>query len=311
MLTMKENVLGGNLISVIVPVYNAKLYLRDCIRSIVNQSFTNWELILVDDGSIDCSLELCRHYASGDSRMFVLHQENKGVTAARKLGVKHSHGEFLCFVDSDDTIDKDALKIMASRMTDDVDIVITWEKVEQKISGSEYVNSLLQKTTNLALWGKLYRKSLVVNSRALDIQREVYIGEDHLGNIRMALHARNVFCLPVAIYDYNSNETSVWHSRKWSLEYEEMLRNAIKAELGDRISEFEESWYKFQLYILYDLVRHKVPFSYKRDWISRLVSDKHKYDLSYRERIVKSIQNQMLCRLALIIGKYTKDFLHI
>lgn len=307
----EKKALCGNLISVIVPVYNAEKYLRDCILSIINQSFANWELILVDDGSIDCSLELCRHYASGDSRICVLHQENKGVTAARKFGVEHSHGEILCFVDSDDRIDKDALKVMATKMTDDVDIVTTWETVEQKITGTEYVNRLLQKTTNLALWGKLYRKSLVVHSRALDIRREIYIGEDHLGNIRMALHARKVFCLPVAVYDYRDNETSAWHSRNWSLEYEEMLRNAIKAEIYGRISEFEESWYKFQLYVLYDLIRHKVPFSYKRDWIAKLVNDRHKYDLSYRERIVKSIQNQMLCRLVLRIGKCVKDFLNI
>lgn len=77
----------------------------------------------------------------------------------------------------------------------------------------------------------------MVRLHALDIQREIYICEDHLSNIGIVLHARKVFCLPAAIYVYRDNEASVWHSRKWSLEYEEM-RNVIKNELGDRISKF-------------------------------------------------------------------------
>ena len=75
-------------ISVIVPVYNAELYLLDCIQSIISQSFTDWELILVDDGSKDNSLDICKGFAKKDSRICVLHQENSGVTAARRLGVE-------------------------------------------------------------------------------------------------------------------------------------------------------------------------------------------------------------------------------
>ncbi len=296
-------------ISVIVPVYNVSDYLEECVKSILNQSYKDFELILVDDGSKDNSLNICKDFADKDSRIRVLHQENKGVTAARKLGVEHAQGEILCFVDADDTMDKNALEVMAAQMTDDVDIVTTWEMTERKISGTEYVNRLLQKTTNLALWGKLYRKDLVVRSHALDIPREIYIGEDHLGNIRMALQARKVFCLPAAVYVYRDNQTSVWRARKWSLAYEEMFRNAVEVELGSRISEFAESWYRFQLYIIYDLIRHKVKFSYKRDWIARVVSDRHRYNLSCRERIVKSVCNRFLCRYILKIGKYAKDFL--
>lgn len=297
------------MISIIVPFYNSAEFLEECVTSILNQSYKNFEVLLVDDGSKDNSLAICKGFANKDSRICVLHQENNGVTAARRLGMEYSRGEFLCFVDSDDTMDKNALEVMVAKMTDDVDIVTTWETAEQKISGTEYVNRLLQKTTNLALWGKLYRKDLVVRSHALDIPREINIGEDHLGNIRMALQARKVFCLPAAVYVYRNNQTSVWRARKWSLAYEEMFRNAVEAELGNRISEFAESWYRFQLYIIYDLVRHKVKFSYKRDWIARVVSDRHRYSLSYRERIVKSVCNRVLCYWVLKIGKYVKELL--
>lgn len=287
------------MISVIVPVYNTSAYVEECVRSILNQSYTNFELILIDDGSKDNSLDICQRLSGEDNRIIVLHQENKGVSAARKLGVEHSRGDILCFVDSDDTIDKDALSIMISKMTDDTDIVITWERTEQTISGAEYVNRLLQKTTNLALWGKLYRRELVLRTHALDIPREIYIGEDQLGNIRMALWARKVACLPFAIYVYRDNQSSVWRTRKWSLEYEEMFRNIVKVQLNNRINEFRESWYKFQLYILSDLICHDVSFSYKRDWIAEILVDKHRYNLSMRENIVKRVRNRHLCHLIL------------
>ena len=157
------------MISIIVPFYNSAEFLEECVTSILNQSYKNFEVLLVDDGSKDNSLDICKGFANKDSRICVLHQENNGVTAARRLGMEYSRGEFLCFVDSDDTMDKNALEVMVAKMTDDVDIVTTWETAEQKISGTEYVNRLLQKTTNLALWGKLYRKDLVIRSHALDI----------------------------------------------------------------------------------------------------------------------------------------------
>ena len=86
-----------------------------------------------------------------------------------------------------------------------------------------------------------------------------------------------------------------------------MFRDEIEAELGDRISEFDESWYKFQLYVLYDLIRHKVKFSYKRDWIAHLLKNRHCYSLSMREKIVTTIRNRFLCRYALILGSRLKN----
>ena len=112
--------------------------------------------------------------------------------------------------------------------------------------------------------------------------------------------------LSAAIYVYCDNLQSVWRTRKCSLEYEEMFRNEIELALGNRIGEFEESWYRFQLYVLYDLIMHKVKFPYKKDWIAQLVKDNHNYQLSMRERLVKSIHHQFLCRSMLILGSKLK-----
>lgn len=119
-----------NLISVIVPVYNVECYLRDCLDSIVNQKYPDIEIILVDDGSKDSSGLICDEYASKDSRIKVLHKENGGVSKARNLGIDVAQGEYLSFIDGDDTVDANYLDLMFHEMiSNDVDIVrLAWER---------------------------------------------------------------------------------------------------------------------------------------------------------------------------------------
>ena len=93
--------------SVIVPVYKVETYLPRCIESILNQTVTDFELILIDDGSPDCSGEICDAYAAKDSRIRVIHQKNGGVSKARNAGLDIAQGEYIVFVDSDDWVDAD------------------------------------------------------------------------------------------------------------------------------------------------------------------------------------------------------------
>lgn len=95
------------LISVIVPVYNVKNYLCKCVDSIINQTYNNLEIILVDDGSTDGSGAICDEYVLKDSRVKVIHKENGGVSSARNLGIAQAGGEYICFVDSDDWLELD------------------------------------------------------------------------------------------------------------------------------------------------------------------------------------------------------------
>ena len=87
------------MVSVIVPIYNAEKYLNECISSILSQSYKDFELILIDDGSKDKSLNICNEFAKKDLRIIVVHQENSGVSAARNNGLKNAKGEFVAFVD--------------------------------------------------------------------------------------------------------------------------------------------------------------------------------------------------------------------
>ena len=99
--------MNNPLISVIVPIYNVECYLKTCIDSIVNQTYSNLEIILVDDGSPDKSPEICDEYAKNDSRVKVIHQENGGLAHARNVGIAKSSGEYLTFIDSDDYVSND------------------------------------------------------------------------------------------------------------------------------------------------------------------------------------------------------------
>ena len=99
-------------ISIIVPVYNAEKYLRRCIDSILSQSFTDFELILIDDGSTDLSPQICDEYASRDNRIKLIYKKNAGVSAARNDGLDIAQGEFITFVDSDDWVDERYLECL-------------------------------------------------------------------------------------------------------------------------------------------------------------------------------------------------------
>ena len=110
-------------LSIITPVYNTASYLPDCFESILSQSFQDFELLLVDDGSTDGSGDVCDIYAQRDSRIRVFHKENGGVSSARNLALDNAKGEWVYFVDSDDELLPNGLETMVNCTSDDVDIV--------------------------------------------------------------------------------------------------------------------------------------------------------------------------------------------
>lgn len=205
------------LISIIVPVFNTEQYLDCCIDSIVNQSFSNLDIILVNDGSSDQSGSICDEWQKKDSRIRVIHKTNEGVTIARKVGVENSRGEWICFVDSDDTIPNNATQILASHIRDGIDVI---HGIMEIVGGKEQLHPNFGEKNTIeylkillkykAYWGspaQLIRSS-ILDSYAFDIPSVITIGEDFLMNIRFAQNARTVVLLPDVVYNYIWRPTS-------------------------------------------------------------------------------------------------------
>ncbi len=164
------------LISIVIPVYNVEVYLRRCIDSILNQKYTNLEIILVDDGATDKSPQICDEYAKNDSRILVIHKHNEGVSSARNIGTNRALGKYISYIDSDDIISPDYIsylfnlitkyktKISMCRILDCIDKVLDGDEKKEEIllDGTQALKMLFyQKEFTTSVSGKLYSTQLM------------------------------------------------------------------------------------------------------------------------------------------------------
>ena len=133
-----------DLITIIVPVYNVEKYIRECIDSLINQTYKNLEIILVDDGSKDKSGEICENYANADSRVKVIHKENEGLGFARNTGLTVAQGKFVTFIDSDDVADVDLVeRLLKGILSLSVILVLEASSVYQKMVQLVLLNNMI------------------------------------------------------------------------------------------------------------------------------------------------------------------------
>lgn len=169
-----------DLISVIVPVYNMEEYIKQCLDSILNQTYTNLEIIVVDDGSNDGSEKICDDYKNKDSRITVIHQKNSGVSVARNVGLDFCKGKFISFVDPDDYVEPQYIEYLYNSLIENcVDISLcdyNYVDKNSKITGNEkwdnidiiHGKELLKenrKLINSVVWNKLYSRDIWKNLR--------------------------------------------------------------------------------------------------------------------------------------------------
>lgn len=202
------------LISVIVPVYKVEHYLSDCLDSILAQSYTNLEVLLVDDGSPDDSGTICDAYAQKDSRVRVIHQENAGVSAARNAAMDIATGDYYAFVDSDDTIDKEMFSILYENLLATGADVSGCERVRivngtPEPVGKEYFltmtaqeavsNMLLGRHFTGSLCNKLFSRKTIGHLR---LARDVYHAEDLLLSTEAILNGTKMCYTSKPLYHY-------------------------------------------------------------------------------------------------------------
>jgi glycosyltransferase involved in cell wall biosynthesis len=206
------------LISVIIPVYKVEPYLRRCLGSVLSQTFTGWECIIVDDGSPDGCPAICDEYAAKDSRFAVIHRENRGTAHARDAGIKQAKGEFILFSDSDDWLENNALEILHNKQHEtDADIVLgeirnifpfgesktKYPEIDNNTSIIEYF--FLNKCRTL--WGKLYKKTLFDNYSVPGVND----GEDALVNVQIfsKITRHKLQAVNTVIYNYDQRTNGI------------------------------------------------------------------------------------------------------
>lgn len=238
----------SNKVSVIVPVYNVERYLKECITSIVNQTYNNLEIILVDDGAKDRSGDICDQFAAMDSRVKVIHQINGGVSTARNTGIENATGNFISFIDSDDFLEvslyDDVMNIFFNNT--DVDIIAFSAQrvkggkiISHKCSGEitfETGRSALMKNLSAdgaCVWNKVYRRKVVEKIRF----PEGRVFEDSAVEYRLYINANKVARLDKILYNYRYNDNSITQSAfnpkaRWDyvIANEELFQYCVNSE---------------------------------------------------------------------------------
>lgn len=201
-------------ISVIVPIFNAKEVLPRCIDSILSQTFTDFELLLIDDGSKDNSGKICDEYARKDNRIKVFHKENGGVSSARNLGLDNANGEWISFIDSDDYIDKRFFENFINNLVSDI---IIQGYVEEKINDKPIYHNMkslicensykpifdeLSSNQNTGyLWCRLFKNDIIINNN-VRFNNKYYIQEDEEFIFHYMLYSKTASIIEGCYYHY-------------------------------------------------------------------------------------------------------------
>lgn len=209
------------IISVIVPVYNAESYLDACLETLINQTDPDWEAILVDDGSTDISPRICDSWAEKDARIRVLHQKNAGVSAARNAGIEAAKGTYLAFLDSDDRLEPKFLEVLRKTLAD-ADLAVcrvfhdqpAAKPVREEILEVEKLRRTPSRYADLTyinyVYNKLYRASVVQKYRVrfpvgVCRSEDVNFVQDYL------MHCKTIAVTPAQLYHYDQHDGSAIH----------------------------------------------------------------------------------------------------
>ena len=226
-------------LSIIVPCYNIEKYVRECVDSILAQTFTDFELILVDDGSTDSTGEICDEYAKKDQRVQVIHKKNGGLVNARKAGLAQAHGKYACYVDGDDFINPDMYERLCGYAKDTgADMVIgdfycagenETQNVSSRFEKGFYDKAALEEKIypymlcdkvyfrpgfRAAIWSKIYKRELLIKEQ-MQVDDEVRMGEDSALVFPALLQAESMYYAKEEyLYGYRVREDSMSHALK-------------------------------------------------------------------------------------------------
>lgn len=310
-------------ISVIVPVYNKKQYLEECIESILHQSYRNLELILVDDESTDGSGEICDNYAQSDERVLVIHQKNAGPTAACVAGMRIATGAYYMFVDSDDYVEEAMLEEMAAKLKGTVGEVVCCNHIVEKQKKAEpvystvapgvYTDEQLEKEIKTKLIGqeqkvfpmsrcmKLCEKSVFEgNEKYYDYQ--IRFGDDsHLMYPAMLNSHRVVIMEDALFYHYRYVEGSIIHHYDDGIyeSVERLIASLTKAAQDKKVSGAEQIIAREHCYMLLYVLKNE------------LRNPDRKYKAKIREIFCNASVRELVCNTPVSIRERSNALLYL
>lgn len=261
------------MVSIIIPIYNTEQYLRQALDSIINQTYKNLQIICINDGSTDNSLSIIEEYARKDNRIEIISQDNKGLSAVRNVGMQHSKGEYLTFVDSDDWIDLDCIEKAVTYAKNSQAQVVMWSYIKESLQASSKVhfwnnNRTFEKeqlqNLHIRLLGligkelrqietldslgtvcmKLYKTSLIKETAlTFTDTKSVGSGEDVLANQYLFNFVHKVAYINDTFYHYRRNPISLTNTyrehlvKQWQVLFAKMRENYMKHPLQNLVVE--------------------------------------------------------------------------
>lgn len=255
-----------DLISIIIPIYNADKYLDRCLESVINQTYKNIEIILINDGSTDNSINIINEYKQKDERILVINRENRGVLYTRLEGLKKAQGKYISYIDSDDWIEKNMIEILYNKIIKyDADVV----KCEYAYNNSNIANGTLNVKEDKFikkeefeplfydkffidmnvhnLWDQMFKKELIVDCLSY-INTDISMGDDLEINIQLFKNIRNILFIPDVLYHYRYNCDSISNNSK--------VVN-IKKKIVDITKSYYHAYESIEEYDIRDKIKYK------------------------------------------------------
>ncbi len=211
---MKE----GKKLSIIIPIYNVEKYLDRCLRGVIDQTYKNTEIILVDDGSTDHSKEICEKWRKKDKRIKIYYQENLGVSTARNVGFNLSSGEAIIFIDPDDEIERTMFEDMIGKLfrysyidlvccgyTNEFnDRIFEYKPIEGILSEEKILKSLFDYRIMTVVWNKMFRREVLIDKAGdfICFQANIYVGEDFLWLVNVLKNCKKMYCIEKVYYHW-------------------------------------------------------------------------------------------------------------
>lgn len=287
------------MISIIVPVYNAGKTLRRCVSSLQKQTYTNIEIILVNDGSTDDSLVVCRQLVDEDKRIKVIEKTNGGASSARNAGIDYASGQYIMFADSDDTVEPQWCESLRTQIdTDGVDLCICNYYCIREKSGEKFVENNLpyqnRYFNNHELWeiydsnllnqpvNKLFRLS-VINQNNIRYDTNLPIGEDLMFNVEYVSKARKIYITSERLYCYyygreaslsNCFFENYYEIHKSIYERIQMLFQFYIEHDSVWRKQFYEHYFSMAVFSIFYVFRKKASITQQIEYIQRILSDK-------------------------------------